>query len=148
MASWQSHYLKFELRVVKGLGHQSSSIQQERGKVESRVALVRKKRHVKYEACDVEGMRAEWVTAPGASPERVILHLHGGAYIVGSVNTHRTLATDLSRVTKARVLVVEYRLAPEHPFPAAVDDALIAYSWLLSRGISPALPVVTCDSAR
>src|SRR5260221_13591816 len=86
MASWQSHFIKFALRVVKGLGHQSSSIQQERAKVESRVALVPKKRHVKYEPCDVEGMRAEWVTAPGASPERVILHLHGGAYIVGSVN--------------------------------------------------------------
>ena len=147
MASWQSHFIKFALRVVKSLGHQSSSIQQERAKVESRVALVPKKRHVKYEPCDVEGMRAEWVTAPGASPERVILHLHGGAYIVGSVNTHRTLATDLSRVTRARVLVVEYRLAPEHPFPAAVDDALIAYRWLLSQGISPERLVVTGDSA-
>src|SRR5215469_1924415 len=132
---------------MKSLGHPSSSIQQERAKVEARVAFVPKQRHVKYEPCNVEGMHAEWVTAPGAFLERVILYLHGGAYIVGSVNTHRTMAADLSRVTRARVLVVEYRLAPEHPFPAAVDDALIAYRWLLSQGFSHRRLVVTGDSA-
>lgn len=147
MASWQSHLIKFTLRVLQSIERQSSSIQQERAKIEARAALVLKKRNVKYEPCNVEGMRAEWVTAPGASPERVILHLHGGAYIVGSVNTHRGLATDLSRVTRARVLLVEYRLAPECPFPAAVDDALIAYRWLLSQGISSKRLVVTGDSA-
>src|SRR5215467_15936065 len=99
MASWQSHLIKFALRVMKSLGHPSSSIQQERAKVEARVAFVPKKRKVKYEPCNVGGMHAEWVTAPGAFPERVILYLHGGAYIVGSVNTHRTMAADLSRVT-------------------------------------------------
>src|SRR5258708_12685915 len=106
MARWQSHFIKLALRVMQSLGHQSSSIQQERAKVESRVALVPKKRHVKYEPCDVEGMRAEWVTAPGASPERVILHLHGGAYIVGSDNPHRTPAPSLSPSPTPHILLL------------------------------------------
>lgn len=146
MASWQSHVIKFALRVMQNRRY-SSSIQQERAKIEARVALLPKKRGVKYESVNVDGLTAEWVMAPGASAERVMLYLHGGAYIVGSVNTHRTLAVDLSRVTGARILVVEYRLAPEHTFPAAVDDVLIAYSWLLSQGVSPKRLVVAGDSS-
>lgn len=147
MASWQSHVIKFALRILQSQEYKSGSIQKERAKLEAIVAYVPKKRNVKYESCEVEGMHAEWVTAAGASAERVMLHLHGGAYIAGSVNTHRTLAADLSRVTGARVLMVEYRLAPEDPFPAAVDDALSAYRWLLSQGISPKRLVVSGDSA-
>jgi epsilon-lactone hydrolase len=146
MASWQSHVIKFALRVMQNRRY-SSSIQQERAKIEARVAHLPKKRGVKYESVNVDGLTAEWVMAPGASAERVMLYLHGGAYIVGSVNTHRTLAVDLSRVTGARILVVEYRLAPEHTFPAAVDDVLIAYRWLLSQGVSPKRLVVAGDSS-
>ena len=146
MASWQSHVIKFALRVMQNRRY-SNSIQQERAKIEARVAHLPKKRGVNYESVNVDGLTAEWVMAPGASAERVMLYLHGGAYIVGSVNTHRTLAVDLSRVTGARILVVEYRLAPEHTFPAAVDDVLIAYRWLLSQGVSPKRLVVAGDSS-
>jgi epsilon-lactone hydrolase len=146
MASWQSHVIKFALRVMQNRRY-SSSIQQERAKIEARVAHLPRKRSVKYESVNVDGLTAEWVMAPGASVERVMLYLHGGAYIVGSINTHRTLAVDLSRVTGARILVVEYRLAPEHTFPAAVDDVLTAYRWLLSQGVSPKRLVVAGDSA-
>jgi epsilon-lactone hydrolase len=146
MASWQSHVIKFVLRVMQNRRY-SSSIQQERAKIEARVAHLPKKRGVRYESVNVDGLAAEWVMAPGASAERVMLYLHGGAYIVGSVNTHRILAVDLSRVTGARILVVEYRLAPEHTFPAAVDDVLIAYRWLLSQGVSPKRLVVAGDSS-
>jgi monoterpene epsilon-lactone hydrolase len=147
MASWQSHVVKFALRTWQSRGYKSRSIQKERAALEARAAYFPKKRNVKYEICEVEGLHAEWITAPGASAERVILYLHGGAYILGSVNTHRLVATNLSRVTQARVLIVEYRLAPEHPFPAAVDDALIAYRCLLSQGISPKHLAVAGDSA-
>src|SRR5260221_1557974 len=136
MASWQSHVIKFALRLMQSR-RSSNSIQQERAKIEARVALLPKKRGVNYESVNVDGLTAEWVMAPGASAERVMLYLHGGAYIVGSVNTHRTLAVDLSRVTGARILVVEYRLAPEHTFPAAVDDVVIAYRLLVFHGVSP-----------
>ena len=147
MASWQSHVIKFAVRVWQSQRSKPRSIQKERAALETRVARIPKKRNVKYETCEIEGLHAEWITAPGASAERVILYLHGGAYIFGSVNTHRLVASNLSRITKARVLVVEYRLAPEHPFPAAVDDALIAYRWLLSQGISPKSLAVAGDSA-
>jgi len=78
----------------------------------------------------------EWLTLQETAPERVILHLHGGAYVMGSCNTERELASRLCAASKARVLLIEYRLAPEHPFPAALDDAIAAYRWLINRGIN------------
>ncbi len=128
MASWQGHVIKFALRTWQSRGYKSRSIQKERAALEARVAWIPKKRNVKYETCEVEGLHAEWITAPGASAERVILYLHGGAYIVGSINTHRLVATNLSRVTQARVLIVEYRLAPEYPFPRGFLQK--AWRWL------------------
>lgn len=147
MASWQSHVIKSILRYMQAHGRKPSSIQKERAALEAKVAHVPKKRLVKYEPCSIEGMCAEWVTAPGAFQERVILYLHGGAFVLGSINTHRTLAVDLSRVTRARVLLLDYRLAPEYPFPAALDDALRAYRWLLAQGISYRSVVFAGDSA-
>ncbi len=99
------------------------------------------------EAIDAAGVAAEWVTAPEAQPDRVILYLHGGGYVIGSIRSHRELASRLSRAAGARVLLIDYRLAPEHPHPAAVEDATAAYRWLLSQGIAPARIVVAGDSA-
>ena len=99
------------------------------------------------EKVDAAGVPAEWVVAPGAERERVLLYLHGGGYVVGSVNTHRDLAGRLSRAAAARVLLIDYRLAPEHPYPAAVDDATTAYRWLLRHGATPARTAIAGDSA-
>jgi len=93
------------------------------------------------------GVPAEWVVAPGADPQRVILYLHGGGYVIGSLATHRGLAGRLSGAAAARVLLIDYRLAPEHPFPAAVEDATAAYRWLLTTGIRPARIAIAGDSA-
>jgi len=93
------------------------------------------------------GVPAEWVSTPEASAARVILYLHGGGYVIGSINTHRDLASRLSRAAGARVLLIDYRLAPEHPFPAAVDDATAAYRWLLATGVAPAQIAIAGDSA-
>lgn len=93
---------------------------------------------------------AEWVVDERAEPGsgRVVLHLHGGAYTMGSPRTHRGLAAALSRVSRAPVLVPDYRLAPEHVFPAALDDAEAVYRWLLEHhGADPAGIVVSGDSA-
>ena len=99
------------------------------------------------DAVDVNGIPGEWVIAPGADTGRVVLYLHGGGYVMGSVRTHRGLAARISRAAKARVLLVDYRLAPEHPFPAAVEDAAAAYAWLLNGGFSAARIVIAGDSA-
>ena len=77
----------------------------------------------KCEKVDVDGVPAEWVSAADADAGRAVLYLHGGGYAIGSINTHRRLAFDVSAASGARVLLLDYRLAPEHPFPAAVDDA-------------------------
>jgi monoterpene epsilon-lactone hydrolase len=93
------------------------------------------------------GVPAEWVVAAGADSDRVLLYLHGGAYQIGSPATHRSMVARLSGAARARVLSVGYRLAPEHPFPAAVDDAVAAYRWLLAGGTDPAVLAVAGDSA-
>ena len=75
------------------------------------------------------------------------MFLHGGGYIVCSVGTHRDMIARLSRYSGVRALGVDYRLAPEHPFPAAVEDATAAYRWMISSGIDPARVVIAGDSA-
>jgi len=90
---------------------------------------------------------AEWLTPPGARADAVVLYLHGGGYVIGSPRSHRHLAAAIARAAGTRALLLDYRLAPEHPFPAALDDALAAYQWLLDRGVSPGRIVVAGDSA-
>ena len=102
---------------------------------------------IKREVVSAGGVKAEWVSAPDADAGRAVLYLHGGGYVIGSINTHRSLAARLSRACKARVLVIDYRLAPEHPHPAAVDDSVAAYRWMLSQGLKPARISVAGDSA-
>ncbi len=93
------------------------------------------------------GVAAEWIDAPNAAADRAVLYLHGGGYVLGSINTHRDLMSRISRAAGARVLGINYRLAPEHPFPAAVDDAVAAYRWMLGQGLKPQRIAVAGDSA-
>jgi monoterpene epsilon-lactone hydrolase len=102
---------------------------------------------VKCEPVNAGGVKSEWVTAPGADAGRAVLYLHGGGYVIGSINTHRDLAARISRAAKARVLLIDYRLAPEHPFPAAVEDSVAAYRWMLAQGLKPSRIAVAGDSA-
>src|SRR5258708_782390 len=101
----------------------------------------------KCEPVNAGGVKSEWVTAPGADAGRAVLYLHGGGYVIGSINTHRDLAARISTAAKARVLVIDYRLAPEHPFPAAVEDSVAAYRWMLAQGLKPSRISVAGDSA-
>ncbi|HEX7776289.1 MAG TPA: alpha/beta hydrolase, partial [Parvibaculum sp.] len=79
--------------------------------------------------------------------DRVIMYVHGGGYVIGSVTSHRHLATELGRAAGTRTLSLDYRLAPEHPFPAAVDDALAGYRFLIAQGIEPGNIAIAGDSA-
>jgi acetyl esterase/lipase len=99
------------------------------------------------EKVDAGGVKAEWIAAPGIDDRRAVLYLHGGGYVIGSIDTHRRLAYDISAASAARVLLIDYRLAPEHPFPAAVDDAAKAWRWLLAQGIDPKRMAIAGDSA-
>jgi monoterpene epsilon-lactone hydrolase len=94
---------------------------------------------IKSERISANGVAAEWVTAPGAANDRVVLYLHGGGYVIGSIKTHRDLMGRISRSAKARVLGLDYRLA--------VDDSVSAYRWLINQGIKPSKVAVAGDSA-
>ncbi len=100
-----------------------------------------------YRRVNAGGVTAEWVVAEGSSDSRVVLYLHGGGYIIGSPRTHRPLMAWLSRESAGKVLGLDYRLAPEHPFPAPVEDSVAAYRWLLDEGYDPARISVGGDSA-
>ncbi len=99
------------------------------------------------EAVDVSGVRGEFISAPQASPDRVILYFHGGGYVLGSIDSHRDMCERFSRSSGARVLALDYSLAPERPFPAAVDDATGAYRWLLDQGFVSGSISIAGDSA-
>ena len=123
----------------------TASVERMRGameKVSEHVA-----RDVKCEAVSAGGVPAEWIVPPGAADDRVILYLHGGGYMMGSINTHRAMIARIARAAQAKALALDYRMAPEHPFPAAVDDATAAYRWLLAQGYKPGKIVISGDSA-
>ncbi len=102
---------------------------------------------VVHERLDAAGVPAEWSDAPGTAADRAILYLHGGGYVIGSIASHRHLVAALARAAGARALSLGYRLAPEHPFPAAVEDAVAGYRFLLASGFSPAKIALAGDSA-
>ncbi len=93
------------------------------------------------------GVRAEWISGSGAEEFRVLLYLHGGGYCIGSVDTHRAMIAAISEASSMRALAVDYRLAPEYPHPAAVDDAVAAYRWLLANSVAAERIAIAGDSA-
>lgn len=99
------------------------------------------------ELVDADGVPAMWVVPEGGDPDRVIQYVHGGGYVIGSMHHYRRFCGHLANAAGCRVLNVEYRLAPEHPHPAAVTDACTAYRWLLAQGIQPQHIGLSGDSA-
>jgi acetyl esterase/lipase len=107
---------------------------------------------VVVEPIDAGGVPGEWTRVPGVRDDAALLYLHGGGYVIGSPDTHRRLCGALARATGAPVLSLDYRLAPEHPHPAAVNDSTTAYSFLLESGVSgvglaPSRLAIAGDSA-
>jgi monoterpene epsilon-lactone hydrolase len=99
------------------------------------------------EEIDAGGVPAEWQIVPGAEENKVILYFHGGGMILMSPKTHRGLTVKIAQNTNMRVLSVDYRLAPEHPFPASLEDCVTAYKWLLSEGYKAENIVIAGDSS-
>ncbi|WP_133272198.1 alpha/beta hydrolase [Hymenobacter radiodurans] len=102
---------------------------------------------VHLEKTTIDGMSAEWARPANADPCRVMLYLHGGGYVLGSLNTHRSLVGTLAKRCNTNALAINYRKAPDYPFPGALDDALLAYHWLLKQGFDPHNIIVAGDSA-
>ena len=102
---------------------------------------------VTVQPISANGIKAEWTSTPDADPSNVILYVHGGGYVICSLDSHRHLAAEVGRASGARTLALDYRLAPEHPFPAAVEDTVAGYRFLLDSGIQPKRIALAGDSA-
>jgi acetyl esterase/lipase len=102
---------------------------------------------LRVEAADANGVAAEWTMTPEAEPARAVLFLHGGGYVSGSLASHRHMIGQAGREAQSRTLSLAYRLAPEHPFPAALEDAIAGYHFLLSQGFDPKRIAVAGESA-
>ncbi|NQU31209.1 MAG: alpha/beta hydrolase [Anaerolineae bacterium] len=102
---------------------------------------------ITVEKVNSDGLNAEWISAADADPKKAILYLHGGGYVIGNIALYRLLCATLSQKTNARVFLPDYRLAPEHPYPAAVDDTVAAYHWLLEQGYDAKNIIIAGDSA-
>ena len=102
---------------------------------------------LRVEAADANGVAAEWTTTPEAEPSRAVLFLHGGGYVSGSLDSHRHMIGQAGREAQTRTLSLAYRLAPEHPFPAALEDVIAGYHFLLSQGLDPKRIAVAGESA-
>ncbi|HHH9283210.1 TPA: alpha/beta hydrolase, partial [Pseudomonas aeruginosa] len=129
MPSFRSHVMKALLKVVV---RRNATLSFE----ESRIAMNRSVSHfktakgVKSERVSVAGRPAEWLIPEGADSSAAVLFLHGGAYTQGSLDSHRAMVSHIAKSGHIRVLQLDYRLAPESPFPAAVDDATAAFEWI------------------
>ena len=130
-----------------GLGLDDLSVEEQRAVMEASADMFPVEPDIVSREVDAGGVPADWVTVDGSDADRVVLYLHGGGYVMGSRNTHRGLAGRIARAAKASVLLPEYRLAPEHPFPAAVDDATACWRWLVSQGFAPQRMAIAGDSA-
>jgi len=102
---------------------------------------------IELTSVDVGGVLGEWSVAPGSDPSRVLMFFHGGGYCSGSILSHRRLVTEAGRAAGVRTLAIAYRLAPEHPFPSAYDDALTAWRFLQDQNIQAAHIALGGDSA-
>jgi monoterpene epsilon-lactone hydrolase len=102
---------------------------------------------IKFEPVDVNGVPGEWSIAPGSDASRTLLFFHGGGYCSGSILSHRRLVTEAGRAARIRTLAVAYRLAPEHPFPAALEDALTAWHFVRRQGVAAWHIAIGGDSA-
>jgi monoterpene epsilon-lactone hydrolase len=148
MSSWQMKAMTAYFRLRRDLSGPPRQLDllKDRADVEGLArfkALARAERR----PVDTGGVAAEWLVPASARPGRTLLYLHGGGFCIGSVNSHRGLATSVAHAAHARVLLIDYRLAPEHPFPAGLEDCVAAYRWLLAGGIRPEQLAVVGDSA-
>lgn len=123
------------------------ALEKERLELEGYAKLFKPIARLNNQPVDVNGVPGEWITPPQVEGGRTILYLHGGYFMFGSIRSHRNLAGNIAAAARARALIIDYRLAPEHPFPAGLEDAISAYQWLLEHEIQPDQITLAGDSA-
>jgi monoterpene epsilon-lactone hydrolase len=136
-----------KLREIIAARPRASEIAQMRLDADERARAFPLPADVTVQPVNANGVKAEWTSTPGADPSRVILYLHGGGYVICSLVSHRHLVAEVGRAAGTRTLAIDYRLAPEHPFPAPVEDTVASYKFLLENGIKPNRIALAGDSA-
>ena len=146
--SWQAKFLREVTSWYIGfLDAEKLDIENTRKRLDFYAGMVKTAAGVDVKEDEIAGLHAEWLTPEDAADDKLLLYWHGGAYIVGSCASHRPCVSHIAREAGVKALIPEYRLAPEHPFPAAVEDSVAVYRALLERGYDPANIVVAGDSA-
>ena len=126
---------------------ESKTIDQLRKETETAGSLIPLPKNIKYKRVAAGNVDAEWITCGEVNKNKIFLFMHGGGYYRGSVAATRATVARISAEAKVKCLSIEYRLAPENPFPAAIDDTYSAYQWLVNEGISPKHIIVSGQSA-
>lgn len=147
MASIQSTIIKYWVRKLNLFDVENFEPQRLRERNEKMSSGARIHREVQVIPVQAESVMGEWLVPRAALSDRALLYFHGGAWFMGSTRTHRSLVSHLAFSSGVRALSIDYRLAPEHPFPAGLEDCIAAYEWLLDNGIAADKIVVAGDSA-
>ncbi len=147
MPSLISHFYRFILRRASIFGKAGETIVERRARLDKAARFLKTPPGVTIRPEDASGVPAEWTIPPGAPDDSALLYIHGGAWTIGSPRTHRAMVSQIALAAGVKALSIDYRLAPEHPFPAALEDCLAAYHWLLEQGIPATKIVLAGDSA-
>lgn len=135
------------LRAIIGARPKPNDVAEMRQNIDARGLANPIAADVAVETLDIGGIKAEWTHTPNADPQRAILYVHGGGYVIGSLDSHRHAYAEMGRAAEVKVLALDYRLAPEHPFPAPIEDTLAGYRHLLALGFKPGRIAIAGDSA-
>jgi monoterpene epsilon-lactone hydrolase len=136
-----------KLREILAARPRASDIAQMRLDADARSKAFGLPADVTVQPVTANGVKSEWTSTPDADPSSAILYLHGGGYVICSLESHRHLVAEVGRAAGTRTLAIDYRLAPEHPFPAPVEDTVAAYRYLLDSGLKPNRIALAGDSA-
>src|SRR3989304_3368710 len=145
--SIQANLLTMMMRYQMADFYKDLSIEVQRAKMKNYARAIKLSADVMREPAETFPVSAEWITTPEINQDRVLLYLPGGAYFLPYDNPHRDLIARLGRGAQMRALVIDYRLAPEHPYPAALEDVTRGYQWLLKQGYSPTNIAIAGDSS-
>jgi len=149
MLSWQARVLKAYLHIKRLVSPTRGilDVQKERVELEALAAMFKPPANIHRTTIVANDVPSEWIVPVNLSTERILLYLHGGSYNAGSINSHRSMVANLAAAANARAMIIDYRLAPEHPYPAALEDAIAAYQWLMDNMHPSSQIAVIGDSA-
>jgi len=143
--SLQAVFVKMVLRYL--FKDWPIDVEEQRMLIGKYIRFTRPSRKVVTEEVEIGRIRCEWISTQGVDDDRVLFHLHGGAYVFGSINAQRPLIANLGKAGGMRAFAIDLPMAPEHPFPLALEDTIEAFRWLLDEEVDPLKVIISGDSS-